>query len=487
MTAAAEPVVPRDASRVLRSDGLVVLVVAVATSLPLFWDLTHGVTQDTWLALLAGHEVAAHGLPMHNGWTVFASGHRWVDQQWLGQLVFAGLNRLGGLRLVLLACAVAEAIALLSTVVYARRSGASARATAWVALLALPELSALPRTQTLVFPLFALLLILLSRDSRAPGPRVLFALPVLALWANVHGSVVLAAALVSIHGLLAWKGHRRLTRGLLTAGPWACVLASPYAVHLPHYYDQTLLNGDLATFVVEWQPTQLTLLTVPFFALAALAVFLAGRAKGRLTWTESALLLVTGIAALLAFRSMVWFALTAGCLLPALLQRTLSDRRPIERVDRILGLAGLVVLAGMVATVAASPQAGLRPYPARAAAAAGRAAGADGRVFATLTYADWLLWREPQLRGRVAFDARLELLGTSQLEELSDVSAGRIALPLMRAYRVFVVDARDAPTLSALRGCGYATALTSRHVDVLVRGRVDEVLGRCGNAVVRRA
>jgi hypothetical protein len=39
-------------------------------------------------------------------------------------------------------------------------------------------------------------------------------------------------------------------------------------------------------------------------------------------------------------------------------------------------------------------------------------------VFADVHFADWLLWRIPSARGRVAFDARFELLSRSRLESL---------------------------------------------------------------------
>ena len=37
-----------------------------------------------------------------------------------------------------------------------------------------------------------------------------------------------------------------------------------------------------------------------------------------------------------------------------------------------------------------------------------------GRVFADGRYADWLLWNAPELRGRVAYDVRFELLSPEQ-------------------------------------------------------------------------
>ncbi|MFX8266544.1 hypothetical protein ABTL47_19680, partial [Acinetobacter baumannii] len=54
-------------------------------------------------------------------------------------------------------------------------------------------------------PLFTLLLFLCATDSERPRPgkRLLLLVPLLVLWANVHGSVLLGAALAV--GYLLWR------------------------------------------------------------------------------------------------------------------------------------------------------------------------------------------------------------------------------------------------------------------------------------------
>ena len=452
----------------LGREGLLVLVVAVASCVPLFRDIATGVTQDTWLALVAGRDILDHGLPAHNTWTAQAAEHHWVDQQWLGQAVFAELSRLGGLRLVLLVCGVANVLALGAAVAAARRAGASARITAFVAVIAFASVSANPRVQTLVFPLFVLLVVLISRDSRAPSRRVLLTLPLLALWANVHGSVVLAAGLVSLYGLiLTLRRQRPATAAALLLAPWACTLASPYATGLPGYYKLMLTTSPLQLFVVEWQPTHLTLVTVPFFALLSLAVYLVGRTRGLLTLAEGVLLAATGVAGLLVIRNMVWFALAATCLLPPLLGRVLTEREAKDGFNRLLGLCGVAIAVVVFGAVAARSDAGLKHYPSEGAAAAATAAGPNGHVYATLKYGDWLLWKEPDLAGRVAFDARVELLTTPQIASIADVVGGRITPDIYRENQVFVVATQEADALASLRTCTTRTVYAHDGVAVL--------------------
>jgi hypothetical protein len=108
----------------------------------------------------------------------------------------------------------------------------------------------------------------------------------------------------------------------------------------------------------------------------------------------------------------------------------------------------------------------LKPYPPAGAAAAAQAAGGNGRVYASLKYADWLLWEQPRLLGRVAFDARVELLTTPQIANIADVVGGRIDRDVYRDYRVFVVEA-GSPAAASLRACTVRTMYAGKGVVVL--------------------
>src|SRR5215471_7033120 len=153
---------------------------------------------DTWLALVGGRLVWTHGLPHHDTLTVWASGRSWVDQQWLAQLLFYWIHALGGLRLLLLVHFVLLLTAFGLALAFARRSGGSARS---VALLGIASLfvvlpNSTVRPQSFGFVFFVALFWLLASDALRPTRRVLLALPLLVLWANVHGSVVLGVGLV---------------------------------------------------------------------------------------------------------------------------------------------------------------------------------------------------------------------------------------------------------------------------------------------------
>jgi hypothetical protein len=259
----------------------------------------------------------------------------------------------------------------------------------------------------------------------------------------------------------------------LLLASWACVFASPYALHLPAYYQKILLGGDFKELVTEWAPTTLTVKTAPIYLLVIGGMWLLGRAGRHLPALDQVALVFTAIFAFEAIRDTAWFGLVALAVLPELIDRL---RRPVTdppRLNRVLSVTVIASLAISLLAVALKPtQWFTKAFPSAAAAAASSAAGADGRVFATSPDADWLLWAQPRLSGRVAFDARFELLSTTQLLQLArfQAQAGKW-LNTARGYRVFVLDPRSDHALerSLLRALPARVVFRSPQVVVLRR------------------
>ena len=160
--------------------------------------------QDGWLALVSGRVVADSGLPSTDTLTAWTAHVQWVDQQWLGQLFLYRIASAGNLRLVMLVHVGLLAAAMAAALAAARWRGGSARSVGLVAAPALVVIlmSAQMRAQSLAYPLFVATAWLLIADSRKASRRVLLVLPLLVLWANIHGSVVLGAALTTVFGVL---------------------------------------------------------------------------------------------------------------------------------------------------------------------------------------------------------------------------------------------------------------------------------------------
>src|SRR5438105_789421 len=187
------------------------VVVLGAYTCGLLARLPDQLRQDGWLTLVGGRFVAHAGLPNTDSLTSWTAGAKWVDQQWLAQLIFFRLYQLGNLRLVMLTHVALLATALGLAMVAARRRGGSARTVALMTTLALMTIimSAQLRAQSFAYVLFVAVAWFLIEDARRPSLRVFLTLPLLAIWANLHGSVVLGVALVGLRGfLLAFSGRR---------------------------------------------------------------------------------------------------------------------------------------------------------------------------------------------------------------------------------------------------------------------------------------
>ncbi len=311
--------------------------------------------QDSWLDFVDGRLVVAAGLPHVDSLTLWTLGRRWTDQQWGAQVVLYELVHHGGFAAVLgvgIGCVIA-ALAILA--IAARRLGGSPRATAialCLPVLAAPSLAQL-RAQTFALVLFAAVFALLALDARSPSRRVLWVLPLLVLWANLHGSVALGAGLACVYGLtLALPAATRVRGLVLAAASPLCLLASPYSWHLVGYYHLMLLDPPLEHYVQEWKPPELIGSNVVFFASAVAVAGLWIWRRSSLTRFELWALPLLELAAFRAVRNAVWFELAAVVALPRLVDRgEVVLEASVRRANVILGSAALAV-AVVVAALA---------------------------------------------------------------------------------------------------------------------------------------
>jgi hypothetical protein len=438
--------------------------------------------QDSWMTLVSGREVAEHGIPHTETLTTLAHGRRWVDQQWLAQLVFFDAWRIGGLKLVALLHAALIETAIVLGVVAARARGASPRTSASAALLTFllaPWLIQL-RAQSFALVLFVLLYWLLSRDSRTPSARVLLVLPILALWANMHGSVVLGAVLVEVRALTTIFRARPRQRteavrtiALLVGAPLA-VIASPYGLSLVHYYKLMLLSAPFAPYITEWKPTSFGALTEGFFVVLLILAILIGRFPRRLSAFEHAALAVLVAASLQAERNIVWFALAVVVSAPVLFDEIAQRDAPPSAGARRWNLVVAGIASAMVLVIAATPLGGhgVTGEPVRAGDRIASLVKHNPtlRVFPTDATADWLLWRYPELTGKVAYDVRFELLTAGELDQLFRLRTDdRFDLPLTHGYRIFVVNGSDERATRSLLLHGGRLVTHSDDVNVVLR------------------
>jgi hypothetical protein len=378
------------------------------------------IVSDTWLTLVAGREVFEHGLPDRDELTVLGAGREWTNQQWGAQLVAYGTQALGGYGLLALMTAALVVAALAIAMVGARRLGAGPRA---IVIVFFPVILAAPwvwtvRAQVFVLPLYTGLVWLLASQARVPTRRVYLALPILVLWANLHGSVTLAALLTMLLGaieLVRSRGRSWLRSLSLVLVPPLAVLATPYGpLETARYYHLLLVDPPFPRdLVTEWRTSDLGTDTVLFYVLAAAAVVILTLGRRRVTAFDVAALARTFAGAVSAIRGIPWFALACLVLLPIAIGRTLEGRTPHapRRVDAVLSLVAVGVAAVAVAGALVRDDSWyLRSWPEGAVVAVQDATvDPDVLVFTDTRHGDWMLWSVPPLRGRVSHDIRFEI------------------------------------------------------------------------------
>ena len=468
--------------RLVADESLLVLCTAIF-AIAFVLRLSGQVNQDAWLGLAGGRSVVDQGLPHHETWTIWGAGKDFVDQQWLAQGALYLVHALGGFGLLAGFHAVLTLGAIAFALVVARRRGASPRSV----LLLLPlgffcliGSTWQVRTQSLAYLPFVACLWLLAEDARRPSPRVFWCLPLLALWGNLHGSAALGAGLVALRGIdRTFRGGRG--SGLaLTALAFAMLFVSPYGGSLVGYYHGTLFNPAFSSMLNEWQPPRFGVMTAPFFVLALAVAWLAGRSRTALTRYERLALLATLVAGLSATRNIGWFAFAAIMLCPSAVEEAAPDRAVLHlgrsRANALAAAATLVALVALLGATVARPASWFtEPYPAAAADAVAHAAARDpgARIYADVHFADWLLWEKPGLAGRLAFDARFEVLSRRHIAEIFNFNNafGASWRTATNGFRIVVLDwtVSSRPLAGLLREPGARLLYSGHGVAVVER------------------
>src|SRR5262249_1583148 len=120
---------------------------------------------------------------------------------------------------------------------------------------------------------------------------------------------------------------------------------------------------------------------------------------------------------------------------------------------RSAGWMGALALLAVVGALLAQPDRWYeRGWPSRAGRALVAAAREDPKsaIFVHGHEADWLLWRYPSLEGRIAYDARLELLSSNEIREIVrfDRREGRRWPSVTDGYALVWINSQARPQLA---------------------------------------
>jgi hypothetical protein len=450
---------------------------------------------DSLFDLYAGRYIIRHHrVPHQNVFTSVAHGTDWVDQQWLAHVLYYGAWAVGGYRLLALfsAVLVTSGFALLALLML-RRGVPATRMFAWtLAAFGVCMGNTGIRAQSFGYPCLAIILWLILADDGAPRlrARTWLVIPVLLLWANTHGSVVLGSALVVLYAgyraarALARADPRELPACLgLAAAAAAAVVCTPYGTGVIWYYARFAGNPVLAHNIVEWsRPTPLDPFSWGFFALVlatAAAVVVGWRRGVRPDPLLLGLALVLLALALTAVRNQAWFAFGGSLLAADTLARGRHGQVPVLGRAFRRALAGLLATSAVVSlgVLAVTPTSQFESEMPRGAISVTAALAARNPALRVLGD-DWsgtpMLWLYPPMLGRIGYDIRLEQYSGQQLNSYIDFLFARPGWwRVMRGYSIVVVSRREHPQLAAdlERAHGWRIVYRDRDGLVLERAR----------------
>ena len=422
---------------------------------------------DTYMTLTAGRDVAHHGLPGVERLTLGAAGHHWVDQQWLAQWIFFRAWQGGGdAGVALLAAGLTAGAFALLTAVLLSRGTTPGRALEWSVLafaVALPDTGV--RAQAFAYLLFVGLVWLLLRDLEGRGSPVvlLAAVALLAVWANLHGSVLLGAALVAAY--CGWQAVRRFDAEHKPSALYAAVgvaalaapSATPYGLDTLSYYRAVLANPAIRSFSSEWQSARpTTVAALGFFVFVITLAIVLWKSLRRCIRPDPVLLTVTValcVAGFYALRWEAWAAIVGVVLGADLLARRQASRKTGPGRPRAVLVLGVILVAASSMALATQP--GSRfgskgPVGAMRSAASYAAAHPRTAILADDRSADALLWTHPELVGRVGFDDRLEIYGRAAVRGWADFIRGNRS-PLPKSYGILVAGAGNHRLVHRIR------------------------------------
>ncbi|HTX60324.1 MAG TPA: hypothetical protein VMH02_11710 [Verrucomicrobiae bacterium] len=273
-----------------------------------------------WQRQLGEYVLAHHAIPHALGTDTFtAAGAPWVPHEWLLSTVVALAFAHDAIWTLSVLAGLAVFVALMLAAWRAKRAGTSTYSTLAVLIFAgiCLEGPFAIRAQVLAWPLLAALMLALDLD----GPGVLLALPLIAAWANLHASVMIAVPIVWLDAVVyAWQRWRDGTlasdrglrwRAVLCVGAPLATLCTPLGIALPIYsYD--VLNSPLRQYIAEWQPLNglTTQIVAGFFPLLALCLWAAPKLLRRRP-RDLFLTLLMAVWTFVAVRNIALFGLVA--------------------------------------------------------------------------------------------------------------------------------------------------------------------------------
>ncbi len=376
------------------------------------------IDSDTYWQIAVGQWILDHHtLPRVDIYSFTKAGEPWTSSSWLAQVLYAASYNLVGWTgpVVLAASAIAATFALLIHILGRRIPAVYALAVA-MAVVALSMGHFLARPHVLALPImlaWANGLMSASERGQAPSPWLL---PLIALWANLHGGFVFGLVLVGAFALDAlWNADHAQRKSVVLRwaafgiGALVACCATPYGWGSIFAARKILDLGELLHLIYEWMPANFSKFGA--FEMAILTL-IGGTLYSGVKLTPPRIALVLGLLhmALSHVRNLEIFAL----LLPIVVLAPVASHfslRPAWTARAAVPMpviaAVMVLLGGWTWLLAANNPFTPPENQAPAAALDALKAYNPKRVLNDMPFGGYLIWRQIP----VFVDGRAELYG----------------------------------------------------------------------------
>jgi hypothetical protein len=374
---------------------------------------------DTGVHIRIGDWIREHGAVPRTDLFGFSKPHEtWYAYEWLSGVIFSMANSAAGLKGVTLLTATLLALVPSFLILHAVWRGASGVVAVPVVMLGTSVLNihflARPHVFTLV--LLAAAVWMIERDRRDPSRRIWLLVPLMAIWANLHGGFFIVfpyLALLGIGSMLERKAGLARRYGLVLAACLAATLFNPYGWNLHWHVVSYLRSGWVVKFVDEFQSPKFRSETMTcFMILLFLGLAAAGALYQRKKYTEVLWILFFSYCALTSVRhATVWVVAVAPLLAEELTAWWPATHRMISFQLRSM-TAWPALAAASLAFLPASEWPAQFPRDLFPVSLVERRLDLlrTSRAFTTDQWADYLIWRNYPAQ-QVFMDARHNYFG----------------------------------------------------------------------------
>jgi hypothetical protein len=403
---------------------------------------------DFWWHLTTGRLILESGsVPSVDPFS-FAYDGPWVAHEWLGEVIIAGLVDTVGFGVTAALFGLAAAGALLVPAYALHRNGVAVRALLPWIVIGTYTLAAFAtvRPQVLSWLLLAVLIVLLLGITAEDRVRPWLVLPLMLVWANLHGLYVAGLGVIGLYAVFTIFGATALAKrwwialGMLVGAVAVSALtpAGPEGLLYPLRY---LRQDDWGTaFIAEWQSANFTDPRQWGVVLLFVAAVLLGRRTTPL-WIVT-LAVVGLLSAVVAVRnaplailmSMPMLALTLQDRLGPAPEAPPAQERPRRMLE--MGLAAIVIVAFLVVLPRVASGSEESAFPSEALTRL-QAMQPDARLLVDYDWAGYAIHRIHGSGGSVFIDGRSDMYPREVFEDyLSIRSAAPGWEELVAHYRV---------------------------------------------------